>query len=131
MPYSVNELPIPIKFMSEDKNDLQKRLEEIDRLSQDQELAKTYNLSQKNMVIAAILSFLFPIGGYIYTARWKSFCIIFSIFVGILTVSTINEKNDEKIDGLTKFWGVVLSITSSIDNSIAIQTAREKINAMK
>ena len=26
--------------MSEDKNDLQKRLEEIDRLSQDQELAK-------------------------------------------------------------------------------------------
>jgi hypothetical protein len=117
--------------MSEDKNDLQKRLEEIDRLSLDQELAKIYKLSQKNMGIAAILSFLFPIGGYIYTARWKAFSIIFSIFVGILTLSTINEKNEEKIDGLTTFWGVVLSITCSIDNSIAIQAARDKIDEMK
>jgi hypothetical protein len=117
--------------MSEEKNDLQKRLEEIDRQSQDQELAKTYKLSQKNMVTAVILSLIFPIGGYIYTARWKALCIIFSILVGILTVSTINENDEEKIDGLTTFWGVVVAVAASIDNSIAIQNAREKINQIK
>jgi len=48
------------------------------------------------MVTAAILSLVFPIAGYIYTARWKAFCILFGILVGILTVSTINEQNEKK-----------------------------------
>jgi hypothetical protein len=117
--------------MPEDKNDLQKRLEEIARQSQDQELARTYNLSQKNIAIAAILSLLLPIGGYLYTARWKAFCILFSILVGILTLSIINEQDDEKVDRLTTFGGVVAAIVASIDNSIAIQSARDKINAIK
>lgn len=117
--------------MPEDKNDLQKRLEEIASQSQDQELARTYNLSQKNIATAAILSFLFPIGGYIYTARWKAFCILFGVFVGILTISIINEKDEKKIDSLTTFVGIVISIASSIDNSIAIQSAREKIDQIK
>ena len=131
MPYSVNELPIPIKFMSEDKNDLQKRLEEIDRLSQDQELAKTYNLSQKNIAIAAILSLIFPIGGYIYTARWKAFWILFCVLFGIILIGTINEQDEEKIDRLGTFCGVIASIVAPIDNSIAILKARDKINAIK
>ncbi|MDX2255522.1 MAG: hypothetical protein NW214_08415 [Pseudanabaenaceae cyanobacterium bins.39] len=117
--------------MFEDNKDFQKRIEEIERQSQDQELARTYKLSQKNIATAAILSFLFPIGGYIYTARWKAFCIIFSICVGLITFSTINERDDRKVDELTKFWGIVLSITAAIDNSIGINVAREKINQMK
>jgi hypothetical protein len=117
--------------MPEDKNDLQKRLEEIARQSQDQELASTYKLSQKNIATAAILSFLFPIGGYIYTARWKAFWILFSVLFGIILIGTINEKNDEKVDGLATFCGVVASIVAPIDNIIAIQSAREKIDEIK
>ena len=116
--------------MSEDNNDLQKRLAEIDRQSQDQEFAKTYKLSQKNMAIAGIISFLFPIGGYIYTARWKAFWILFSIFVGIFTISTINENDEKKIDSVTTCLGAVMAVAASADNCIAIQNAREKINQM-
>jgi hypothetical protein len=117
--------------MPEDNNDFQKRLEEIERQSQDQELAKTYKLSQKNITTAVILSFLFPIGGYMYTTRWKAFCIIFSVCVGLITFSTINERDERKIDELTKFWGIVMSITAAIDNGISITNARERINQMK
>ncbi|OIP68753.1 MAG: hypothetical protein AUK48_15335 [Oscillatoriales cyanobacterium CG2_30_44_21] len=117
--------------MPEDKNDLQKRLAEIDRQSQDQELAKAYRLSQKNMVTTVILSLFFPVGGYIYTARWKAMCIMFSILVGVLTVSTINENDEEKIDRLTTFWGAIIAVAASIDNSIAIQNARGKIDEIK
>jgi hypothetical protein len=116
--------------MPEDKNDFQKRLEEIDRQLQDQELAKIYKLSQKNMVIAAILSFIFPIGGYIYTARWKAFWILFSILFGIVLIGTINEKDDEKVERFATFCGLVASIVAPIDNIKAIQAARDKINEM-
>ena len=131
MPYSVNDSPLPINPLPEEKNNLQKRLEEIDRQSQDQELAKIYKLSQKNITTAAILSFLFPIGGYIYTARWKAFWILFGIIFGIIMLGSINERDEEKIDRLSTFCGVVAAIVSPIDNSIAIQSARDKINAMK
>lgn len=131
MPYSVNRSPRYTKSMPEDKNDLQKRLEEIDRQSQDQELAKTYKLSQKNIVIAAILSFFLPIGGYIYTGRWKAFWILFGVLFGIIMLGSVNERDEEKIDNLATFCGVVAAIVAPIDNSIAIQSAREKINQMK
>ena len=131
MSYSVNESPTLINPMPEDKNDLQKRLEEIARHSQDQELAKIYKLSQKNIATAAILSFLFPIGGYIYTARWKAFWILFGIISGIIMLGSINERDEEKIDRLATFCGVVAAIVAPIDNGIAIQSAKEKINAMK
>ena len=117
--------------MPEDKNDFQKRLEEIDRQLQDQELAKLYKLSQKNIATAAILSFLFPIGGYIYTARWKAFWILFSVLFGIILIGTINEKDDEKVDGLATFCGVVAAIVAPIDNGIAIQSAKEKFRHIK
>lgn len=131
MPYSVNRSPMQVKFMPEDKNDLQKRLEEIDRQSQDQELARTYKLSQKNIAIAAILSFLFPISGYIYTARWKAFWIFFGVIFGVIMLGSVNERDEEKIDSLATFCGVVAAIVAPIDNSIVIQSAREKINQMK
>lgn len=131
IPYSVNDSPLPINPMPEEKNNLQKRLEEIDRQSQDQELAKIYKLSQKNIATAAILSFLFPIGGYIYTARWKAFWILFGIILGIIMLGSINERDEEKIDRLSTFCGVVAAIVAPIDNSIAIQSARDKIDAMK
>lgn len=117
--------------MPEDKNDLRKRLAEIDRQSQDQELTRTYKLSQKNMAIAVILSFLFPVGGYIYTARWKAFWILFSVILGIIMLGSVNERDEEKIDRLATFCGVVAAIVAPIDNGIAIQSAREKINQMK
>ena len=117
--------------MPEDKNDLRKRLEEIDRQSQDQELVKTYKLSQKSMATAAILSFLLPIGGYVYTARWRAFFILFGILFGIIFLGAVNERDEKKIDGLTTFCSVIAAIVAPIDNCFAIHSAREKINSMK
>ena len=117
--------------MPEDKNDLQKRLEEIDRQSQDQELAKTYKLSQKNIAIAAILSFFLPICGYIYTGRWKAFGIFFGVIFGITMIGLVSEKDEEKIERLMNFCGVIAAIVAPIDNGIAIQSAKEKFRHIK
>lgn len=131
MPYSVNKSPLPINPMPEDQNDLQKRLKEVTRQSQDQELAKAYSLSQKNMAIAALLSLLFPFVGYIYTARWKALSILFGVIMGIIVIGA-NKTNDEKeIDKLATFCGVLATIVAPIDNAISIQIARDKIKNIK
>ena len=131
MSYSVNESSIPINPMLEDKNDLHKRLEEIARQSQDRELTKNYNLSQKNMAIAVILSLLFPFVGYIYTARWRALSILFGVIVGIIAIGINNTNDEREIDKLTTFCGVLAAIVAPIDNAISIQIARDKINNIK
>ena len=122
---------MPEDKMPEDKNDLQKYIEEASRQSENQELVRTYKLSQKNIATAAILSFIFPIGGYAYTARWKAFGVLLGIFVGILTISTINEQDEEKVSEITTVMGVIMSVSGAFENSMSIQLAREKINKMK
>ena len=70
----------------------------------------------------------FKFGSVLFSTTLSLFIV--GLF-GIILIGTINEQDEEKIDRLGTFCGVIASIVAPIDNSIAILKARDKINAIK
>jgi hypothetical protein len=120
--------------MSDYNPEPQKKIEELEQHFQNQEIANTLKLSRKNIGTAVFISILLPIGGYIYTGRWKALGITFSSLVAVLTLCILAQGNrlTEKFeDDLTASAAVILSIIVPIDNASAIKRARKKIEELK
>ena len=111
--------------MSIEKESLQKRVTQIE---QEQEQLRLLKLSNKSIPLAVIISILIPIGGYIYTGRWKAFFIMFGSVLFLNLLINSGSKNErEMIENSFIFGGVVFTIIAPIDNALAIRRAKEKM----
>lgn len=109
------------------------RLKELEASIKDKELMRTLELSKKDTTTAVIISILFPIGGYIYTQRWKALGISFATMVGLITMiifTTGNNWNEKQEESTTTFFGIVWAIVAPIDNANAIKRAKEEIESL-
>lgn len=109
------------------------RIKELETAIKHRELIRTLELSKKNTTTAVVLSVLFPIGGYIYTQRWKAFGISVATMVGVLTMiifATGNNWNEKQEETTTTFLGIVWAIVAPIDNALAIKRAKEEIKSI-
>lgn len=111
--------------MSTDKESLQQRASQIE---QEKEELRVFKLSNKSMPLAIVISFLLPIGGYIYTGRWKAFFILFgsAFLVNCLIILGSNNEKDGFQNAIT-FSSILGTIIAPIDNGLAINRAKEKL----
>ncbi len=104
---------------------LQELLQQEDQKRRDEELRRTYALSQKSQGAAVFLSLLLAFAAYIYTRRWKALMVFLGwcIFVGVLFS---DEEGEVSLPGL-----FLASTWAAVDNCAAIQRAREKIELLR
>ncbi|TYQ30287.1 MULTISPECIES: hypothetical protein [unclassified Pseudanabaena] len=113
------------------QEDFQKQLENLEQTKNEKEFKQVYNLSQKNITIAVIISLLLPAGGYGYTRRWQPFLILIGVamLLGIVMVSLDNSKDQKK--RLFNAAALMGTIIAPIDNGLAIARAKKKIEDLK
>lgn len=70
-------------------------------------------------------------GGYIYTSRWKAFWIIFAAITFPIFIGVTSSRNEEQADRMIGATAVIWTIIAPIDNSLAIQRAKKKIEDLK
>lgn len=65
---------------------LQELLQQEDQKRRDEEVRRTYALSQKSEGMVILLSILLAFGAYLYTRRWKALMIFLGwcLFIGVL-----------------------------------------------
>lgn len=111
--------------MSPDKESLQQRASQIE---QEQEQLRLVKLSNKSIILAVIISLLIPIGGYIYTGRWKPMFILLGSLTVLNTLILMGSRNEREGFASAFSTSAILStIIAPIDNGSAIKRAKDKI----
>ena len=91
-------------------------------------LRKTVKISRKKIWLAVVISIISPLGGYLYTARWKAFLIFTCAFV--LMIGTGSKNEEEAFKKGVKLGLIIGPIAASLDNGLAISRARKKIREL-
>jgi hypothetical protein len=91
-------------------------------------LDKTIKLSRKAIWIAIVLSLIFPLGGYIYTARWKAFLILLGACA--FTGGVGSKNTEEAFKNGQAIGSIIGPIAATIDNGLAINRAKKKIKEL-
>jgi hypothetical protein len=104
---------------------LQELLQQEDQKRRDEEVRRTYALSQKSEGMVILLSILLAFGAYLYTRRWKALMIFLGwcLFIGVLFS---DEEGEVSLPGL-----FLASTWAAVDNCGAIQRAREEIERLR
>ena len=92
------------------------------------DLEKFNNLANKNTWITAILTFFIPIGGYIYTGRYKQMFIGFAVAVGLMGCAIAGDPSLEEDDEFLESFGFMYMIAVAIENSRAVHNAKKHTN---
>lgn len=112
-----------MSFNGEMKNKIQAINEQIES----EKLAEIVKLSRRNIYTAIILSFLVPIGGYMYARRWLPLLgFLLGGFALTIALSAIEPEQDGS-DTLV-LWFLYGSIVAPFDNARAIARARERVS---
>ncbi|MCJ2541557.1 hypothetical protein [Thermostichus vulcanus] len=100
-------------------------ISEEEKQHQEKELRRIYRLSRRSVGLAAALGFVFPLGAYLYTRRWKALGIFFSILflVGLMIPQ---EDPDDFSPSIAQM--ILAGIAAAVDNTKAIQWAKEQID---
>ena len=61
--------------MKANSDTIKAKIRAIEEKKADHNLEKTIKISRKKIWLAVIISVLFPLGGYLYTTRWKALLI--------------------------------------------------------
>jgi hypothetical protein len=112
------------------KEDLAQQVIDINAQCKQEELARLVKLSKRSVGAAAGLSFLFPIGGYIYTRRWLP---LLWFVLGVFTLSfgiTASQPTEEDIGDTMLGLSILSGIAASVDNGRAIARSRERLKDM-
>ncbi len=81
------------------------------------------------MLVAVILSFFLPIGGYIYTRRWLP--LLWFMLGGLLIGVTVSASEPDPDEAAGMAWNLSLiygSIVAPLDNGQAIARSRQRIS---
>lgn len=104
---------------------LQELLQQEDQKRRDEEVRRTYALSQKSEGMVILLSILLAFGAYLYTRRWKALMIFLGwcFFLGVLFS---DDEGEVSLPGL-----FLASTWAAVDNCSAIQRAGEEIERLR
>jgi hypothetical protein len=107
------------------------KINAIEEKEADRALEKTIKISRKKIWLVVVISVLFPIGGYLYTTRWKALSILFGTLALTGAVIGAGSKNEEEAfkKGL-ELGSIIAPIAASLDNGLAISRARKKIHEL-
>lgn len=115
--------------MIEPKNDYQNYIKQLDKEMKNQEMQHTIYLSRRaiwaNILLCIFLSY---IAGYIHTRRWKPLGIFALITSSIIWVTAPPRANFAESFQHGQKYALIASLIATIDNSIAIKKAKDKIN---
>jgi len=107
---------------------IKSRLQELKNQEETKELDNLIKLSNRNILIAVLLSIIIPIGGYIYTKRWKAFLILLGSGFLVGTAIGLTEKDSDKVaEKAFSVGSLIGSIAAPIDNGLAIWKAKKKL----
>ena len=118
--------------MTEPNPNYDRYISEIETEKEKKQIRHTIYLSRRSIWANILIILLFSsFAGYIHTRRWKALGIFFTIFIGIGTIASSNANSLEESFEKGFETGVTLApfamVIATIDNSLAIQRARQKI----
>lgn len=103
---------------------LQELISEEEKQHQERELRRVYRLSRCSVALAAVIGFLFPLGAYLYTRRWKALGAFFLIMMMVSLVIPEEDPDDFTPPVLVM---LLTGAGAAIDNTKAIRWAKEQI----
>lgn len=138
MRYDIFFGDIPIKTskyrVPEDNTDQYNLRQYIDSINDKEERKRAENivrLSRLNIVVAVLISLVIPIGGYIYTRRWKPllwFLLGITLIVVLMDVSSHDKK-----DIIARFYSMLAilgKLIAPLDNALAIFIAKKHLQEL-
>ncbi len=138
MKYDIFLGDIPIKAskyqVSEDNTDQYILQQYIDSINDQEERKRAENivrLSRLNIVVVVLISLVIPIGGYIYTRRWKPllwFLLSITLIVVLMDISSHDKK-----DVIARFYSmlaIIGKLVAPLDNTLAIFIAKKHLQEL-
>ncbi|AFZ47048.1 hypothetical protein Cyast_1079 [Cyanobacterium stanieri PCC 7202] len=77
-----------------------------------------------NIALCFILS---PAAGYIHTRRWGALARVFLVLVSFFVITTPSSMTNREAFERGQKYSLLASFIATIDNSIAIQNAKDKL----
>jgi hypothetical protein len=114
--------------MNEPEKNYQNLIQELEKNMENNQIQHTVYLSRRTIWANVLFCFLLsPLAGYIHTRRWKPLGTFSLIFFGFLLITQPPNQSFAESFAHGQKYSLLASLISTIDNSIAIKKAQNKV----
>ena len=113
--------------MNEPEKNYQNLIQELDTNMKNNQIQHTVYLSRRAIWANVLLCLLSPVAGYIHTRRWKPLGTFAIISIGFIFITEPPNQSFAESFARGQQYSLLGSLISTIDNSIAIKKAQNKV----